>query len=178
MILMSIVRVSRPGEVRRRAADNKKPSPEAGFLGNSSRLGYLGHTVGLRAFLALYDLKFNQIALLKTFVALRLDGAIVNEYIRSVILADESKPFSIIKPFDCAFDARHLHTFRFLCPRFWGETRWSSPSFQNIPWGLHKEIYLIRLEREEGNGALVILGTLSEVTGWLRLSFTLEVLSK
>ena len=76
-----------------------------------SSLGHFDYAIGLRAFLALHDFELNLIAFLETLVSLRLYGAVVDEHIRTILLPDESEAFCVIEPLDCAFNARHLHTF-------------------------------------------------------------------
>jgi hypothetical protein len=107
-------------------------------------LGQLGHTISLRTFLALHDVKLDLIAFLKAFVSLRLYGAVVNENIGPVILADESETFGVVKPLDCSFNTSRFHAFYV---SFWDRTCEADPSFQNFPWGLRKESFLDALER-------------------------------
>lgn len=72
----------------------------------SGRLRF-GHAFSLRAFLSLNNLKLYIVAFLKTFVAVRLDGAIVNKNIRAIVTANETEALCIVKPFDFTFNSRH-----------------------------------------------------------------------
>lgn len=64
----------------------------------------------LRPFLALHDFKLNVIAFLQAFVAVRLDGAVVDEHIGAVFPTDEAETLCVIEPFDFAFNSRHFLT--------------------------------------------------------------------
>jgi hypothetical protein len=119
-----------------------------------SSLGQLGYAVGLRAFLTLYDFKLNLIAFLKTLVTFRLYGAVVNEHIGAVILADESETFGVVKPLDCASNTSRFHA---IYVSFWDRTCEADPSFQNFPWGLRKESFLDTLSGERGTASRGIL---------------------
>lgn len=70
--------------------------------------------IGLRAFAAFDDVEFNFIALFKAFIAFALNGAVVNEDIRSTIAAEEAITFCVIEPFDGAFILSHLNQLPFL----------------------------------------------------------------
>lgn len=63
-----------------------------------SQSGYFRDVAGLGPFLALDDLKFNLIALLKTLISLGGDGGVVNENIGSTIAADKAEPFGVVEP--------------------------------------------------------------------------------
>jgi hypothetical protein len=112
--------------------------------------------------LTLYDFELNLIAFLKALVTFRLYGAVVNENIRAVILADESETFGVVKPLDCAFNASRFHA---IYVSFWDRTCEADPSFQNFPWGLRKESFLDALEGKRGNGEPRNSLGPSEVTG-------------
>ncbi len=60
---------------------------------------YFGYVFSLRAFLALSDLELHQITLFESLVTLSLNGGMVNEYIRPVVLADEAITLGVVKPF-------------------------------------------------------------------------------
>src|SRR5262249_59633436 len=62
----------------------------------------------LWAFLSLNNFELNVIALLEAFVALRLDGTVVDEHIRAVIPADKAEALSVIEPFHFTFNSRHV----------------------------------------------------------------------
>jgi len=64
----------------------------------------------LRPFLALHDFKLNVIALLQAFVALRLDGAVVDKHIGTVFSTDEAETLCVVEPFNFTFDSRHVLT--------------------------------------------------------------------
>ena len=68
----------------------------------------LDNALSLGAFLALNYFELDIIAFLKTFVAFRLDGAVVDEHIRAVIATDEAEPLCIIEPFHFTFDSGHV----------------------------------------------------------------------
>ena len=67
----------------------------------------LGYVLGLGPFLTLDDLKLHVIPFLQALVALRLDGAVVDEYIRAVVPADEPETLCVVKPLYFPFDSRH-----------------------------------------------------------------------
>jgi len=92
--------------------------------------------------LTLHDLKFDLIAFLQALIALGLDGAVVDKYIWSTFLTNESKTLSIVKPLHSAFNSRRLHTF----PIFpsGAEQQVPGPELPDHPWGLHKETYFTR----------------------------------
>ncbi len=60
---------------------------------------------GLRAFLSLHDFKIYSVAFLQAFVALRGDGAVVNEHIRPIVSSNEAISFSVVKPLNRTFQA-------------------------------------------------------------------------
>lgn len=64
----------------------------------------------LGPFLALHDFKLNVITLLQAFVAVRLDGAVVDEHIGAVFPTDEAETLCVIEPFNFAFNSRHVLT--------------------------------------------------------------------
>ena len=76
----------------------------------SECLADFGYFVSLRPFLALHDLKLDNVALLKGFEALPLDRRIMDENVSSTILADEAVPFAVIEPLDLALKSCHLRS--------------------------------------------------------------------
>lgn len=54
----------------------------------------------LRTFFSLNDVELDGIAFFEGFIAFRLDGAEVNEYVRSAIPSEKAVTFSIVKPLD------------------------------------------------------------------------------
>jgi hypothetical protein len=62
----------------------------------------------LRPFLALNNFKLNVITLLQAFIPVGLDGAVVDEHIRTVFPTDEAETLCVIKPFNFTFDSRHV----------------------------------------------------------------------
>ncbi len=58
--------------------------------------------------LALHDFKLNVITLLQAFVAVRLDGAVVDEHIGAVFPTDEAETLCVIEPFNFSFNSRHV----------------------------------------------------------------------
>ncbi len=105
-------------EVRRvdlvtRAA--RKSSPRraeiyfTGCRGCISRRGFRLSNVGcLKPFRALCNLEFDGIAFLEGFKSLLLDGSVVDENIRFVLLRDESKALCVVEPLHSSL--RHLAT--------------------------------------------------------------------
>jgi len=67
---------------------------------------YIGR---LRAFLTLGDFKAYAVSLGKRFETVTLDFGKVNEYVRAVVLLDETKTFCVVKPFYCTFCHFFLH---------------------------------------------------------------------
>jgi hypothetical protein len=118
----------------------QKTQPFGWVFEELASLGNFDYGIRLGTLLALNDLELNLIAFLKTLVALRLYGAVMDEHIGSALLADESKAFRVIEPLNCSLNTSHLHTFpdSFFLGRTTDSPR---PNFQNFPWGLHKEIY-------------------------------------
>ena len=104
--------------VRRRS--EKQKDPVVGSTGSSKavqqrnnrsgrlRCSCFGYALCLRAFLSLNNFEFNVIALLETFVSLRLDGTVVDEHIRAVIPADKAEALCVIEPFHFTFNSRHV----------------------------------------------------------------------
>jgi hypothetical protein len=96
-------------DIRGGFSPTKNPATAAGFAkGELLKLIQLGYAVGLRAFLALNDLKFHLIAFLQAFVAFRGDGAVMDEHVGSVLVTDETKSFSVVEPFDLTANSCHL----------------------------------------------------------------------
>jgi hypothetical protein len=97
---------------------DKEKDPVVGSTGSSNqfwndqsgrlRCSLLGYALCLRAFLSLNNFEFNVIALLETFVSLRLDGTVVDEHIRAVIPADKAEALCVIEPFNFTFNSRHV----------------------------------------------------------------------
>ena len=71
-------------------------------------LADFGYFVRLRPFLALHDLKLNNVALLKGFKPFTLNCRIMHEDVSSTILADEAVPFAVVEPFHFALNSRHV----------------------------------------------------------------------
>jgi hypothetical protein len=100
------------------AKRQKEKDPVVGSTGSSNqfwndrsgslRCSLFGYALCLRAFLSLNNFEFNVIALLETFVSLRLDGTVVDEHIRAVIPADKAEALCVIEPFHFTFDSRHV----------------------------------------------------------------------
>ena len=74
------------------------------------RLLFFHNVFCLGPFLALHDFKLNVIALLQAFVAVRLDGAVVDEHIGAVFPTDEAETLCVIEPFNFTFDSGHFLT--------------------------------------------------------------------
>lgn len=75
------------------------------WLYRSGRWRRFSDVFCLGAFLPLDDFKFNVIALLQALVALRLDGAVVDEHIGAVIPTDEAETLCVVEPFHFAFNS-------------------------------------------------------------------------
>jgi len=54
--------------------------------------------------LALHNLKFNVIALLKAFITVGLDRAEVNEHVWPIVTSNEAIPFCVVKPLYFTFE--------------------------------------------------------------------------
>ena len=70
------------------------------------------NVTGLRALLALHDLKLYLVTLLQAFIAFGTDGAVMDENIRSVVATDEPEAFGVVKPLYCSFNTSHLRFLR------------------------------------------------------------------
>ena len=68
---------------------------------------HLSDTFGLGTFLPLRDFEFYFVTLLKAFVAIRLDGAVVNKNIRAIVSANESEALCVVEPLHFTFNSRH-----------------------------------------------------------------------
>ena len=80
---------------------------EVRWLTSGSRGLLFGHVLCLRALLALNDFELDVITLLQALVALRLDGAVVDEHVGTIISADEAEALRVIEPFHFSFNSRH-----------------------------------------------------------------------
>ena len=60
---------------------------------------YFSYIFRLRPLLALSDLELHQVTLLESFVTFSLNGGIVNEYVRPVVLANKAITLGVVKPF-------------------------------------------------------------------------------
>ncbi len=63
----------------------------------------------LRTFLTFSNVKANTISLSERLEAFALDLGKVYEYVRTVVLLDETKTLSVIEPFNCTFCHFFLH---------------------------------------------------------------------
>ena len=63
--------------------------------------------VCLRTFGAFDDVELYLIAFFEGFVAVELDGAVVNEDVGSPVSSEEPVPFCVIEPLDDAFELSH-----------------------------------------------------------------------
>jgi hypothetical protein len=66
------------------------------------------NVLSLGAFLALDNFELDVITLLQALVALRLDGAVVDEHIGTIVSADEAESLCVVKPFDFTFISSHV----------------------------------------------------------------------
>ena len=90
---------------------NKKAQPRG--LGQDvgkadAGLAEFGDFVGLRPLLPLHDLKLDRVAFLQSFESFTLNGRVMNEDIRSAILADEAVTLGVIEPFHFPLKSCHL----------------------------------------------------------------------
>lgn len=67
-----------------------------------------GHIFCLGAFLPLDYFKFDVITFLKAFIPFRLDGAIVNKDIGTIITTDKPEALGVIEPLNFTFNSRHV----------------------------------------------------------------------
>jgi hypothetical protein len=51
---------------------------------------------------ALDDIELNALAFLERTEAVRLDGGVMNEYVVTILTADESETLGIVKPLNCS----------------------------------------------------------------------------
>ena len=61
----------------------------------------------LWAFLSLSDAEFNLLTFREGFETVRLNGAEMNKYVRTVFLLYESKTFGVVKKLNRSCDSRH-----------------------------------------------------------------------
>src|SRR5208283_1621316 len=80
----------------------------SGLYISDLRSGDLGHIGRLWPLLSLDDLKLHLVSLLQALVAFGGDGAVVNEYIRSIVSAEEAVSFGVVEPLDGAFETFHV----------------------------------------------------------------------
>ena len=59
--------------------------------------------IGLWSLLALDNVKLNIIAFLQGFVAIRCDSTVVDKNIRTIVAANETEAFSVVKPLHLTF---------------------------------------------------------------------------
>jgi hypothetical protein len=69
-----------------------------------------GDFVGLGSFLSLHHLKLDNVAFLKGFEAFTLYGRVMNEDVRSAILANEAVAFTIVEPLHFALKSCHFRS--------------------------------------------------------------------
>ena len=85
-----------------------------------------GYVFSLWAFLALDNFKLDVITLLQALVAFRLDGAVVDKHIGTIISADEAESLCVVKPFDFSFISSHVPYSTDLSTRSYAHLRPSS----------------------------------------------------
>ena len=73
----------------------------------SGRFFRAGDLVGLGPLLALHNIEFDFVALFQTFVTVKLNRAVVDENIRSIIAANESIAFCVVEPLHFSFVCSH-----------------------------------------------------------------------
>ena len=66
-----------------------------------------GDLIGLRPLLSLDDIEFDLVTFFQTFIAVKLDCAVMNENIRSIIAADKSIAFCVVEPLHFSFVCSH-----------------------------------------------------------------------
>jgi hypothetical protein len=65
------------------------------------------HLVGLGPFVPLDDVELDLVAFLQTFIAVDLNGRVVDENVWTIVSSDKSEAFGVIEPLDLAFVLRH-----------------------------------------------------------------------
>ena len=65
------------------------------------------YPVRLRAFLTIYDVELDFVALFERFISVQLNRRVVDEYVRSVITPDESVALGVVKPLNLTFVLSH-----------------------------------------------------------------------
>ena len=73
----------------------------------SGNFACAGDLIGLRSFLALDDIELDIIPFFQAFVTVKLNRAVVNEYIRAIITPNEAIAFCIVEPLHFAFVRCH-----------------------------------------------------------------------
>lgn len=63
--------------------------------------------VGLWPFLALDNVEFDFVTLLQALITIKLNRAVMNEYIRPIIAADKSIALCVVEPLHFAFVSCH-----------------------------------------------------------------------
>jgi hypothetical protein len=74
------------------------------------KLRDLGDLVSLWPLLSLDHFELDRVTFLQGLEAFTLNGRVMNEYIRSAILADEAVTLSIVKPFHFSLKSCHLRS--------------------------------------------------------------------
>jgi hypothetical protein len=91
-----------PARRPKRVAGSKEES-----LPDSRDLFASNNLVRLRALLALDNVELDIIAFLEAFIAINLDGTVMDEDIRSVVPPDETISLCVIEPLNLAFMLSH-----------------------------------------------------------------------
>lgn len=87
----------------------------------------------LRAFLSLHDVEFDIVSFFQAFISVNLNGAVVDEDIRSVIPPNKTVSLCIVEPLDLAFVLSHeLLTF-LTADSGWGLTNLPTVETQLAP---------------------------------------------
>jgi hypothetical protein len=81
--------------------------PLRGTIAPSGDLAHPCDLIGLRAFLALHDVKLDLVAFLQALVAIDLNGAVMHEHVRSVIAANKAVTLRVVEPLHFAFELSH-----------------------------------------------------------------------
>jgi hypothetical protein len=91
-----------------RDAASKKLILKGWYLQLSGDLFAASNLIGLWALLTLHDVKFDIVTFLQAFISIDLDGAVVDEDVRSVVPSDKTIALCVIEPLDLAFVLSHV----------------------------------------------------------------------
>src|SRR5215467_9644917 len=78
------------------------------FAPSSALVVWLDYVRSLRSFLTLNNFELYRVAFLQAFVAFGINGAVMNENVRSVVSSNEPVSFSVVKPLHSTFQTIHV----------------------------------------------------------------------